>query len=60
MRIREHESMCNDPLAHHPDTTKYLRAHFVDWVFHVHKCLEKSDTTVPYLALNMMDRYYQL
>lgn len=58
MRAREIISMCEDPLQNHPDTTKYLRAHFIDWLFHALKCLEKQDTTIPYMALNMMDRYY--
>ena len=51
--------MCENPLENHPDTSKYLRAHFIDWLFHALKCLDKSDTTIPYMALNMMDRYYQ-
>lgn len=51
--------MCDESLNNHPDTSRYLRAHFVDWIFHVNQCLEKKDTTLPYLALNMMDRYYK-
>jgi len=50
--------MIVDPFKNHPENSKYLRAHFVDWIFHVNQCLDKKDTTLPYLALNLMDRFF--
>ncbi|CDW86962.1 n-terminal domain containing protein [Stylonychia lemnae] len=59
LRQQEIRSMVEDPLKNHPENTKYLRAHFVNWIFHVNQCLDKKDTTLPYLALNLMDRFYK-
>jgi hypothetical protein len=50
--------MASNVLDNHPKISKGLRANFVDWLVHVCKVLNKDDETLPFVAVNMMDRYF--
>jgi hypothetical protein len=51
--------MLSGVLDNHPQITKYLRAHLVDWLMHVCHVLPKEDQTLPFVAISMMDRYFR-
>ena len=44
----------------HPHITKFLRAHLIDWLIQVCEVLPKEDSTLPFVAINIMDRFYKL
>ena len=51
--------MVSGVLENHPQLTKFLRAHLVDWLMHVCNVLPKDDQTLPFVAINIMDRYFR-
>jgi hypothetical protein len=50
--------MISGVLDNHPQISKFLRAHLVDWLMHVCHVLPKEDQTLPFVAVNMLDRYF--
>lgn len=60
MRRQERASMLEGILDGHPEISKFLRAHLVNWLMHVCEVLSKEDTTLPFVAVSMMDRFYKL
>jgi hypothetical protein len=49
--------MCNGILKNHPEISKFLRAHLINWIFHVSEVLAKEDKTLPFITINMLDRF---
>jgi hypothetical protein len=47
LRMEEYRSTNEGILENHPEVSKFLRAHFIDWVFHVWTCLNKEDENIP-------------
>ena len=43
---------------HETVITRYLRAHMVDWLMHVCEVTVKEDFTLPFIAMNMCDRFF--
>ena len=59
LRKSEPRSMLSGILDKHPQCSKYLRAHLIDWLMHVCDVLTKDDLTVPFVAVSLMDRYFK-
>ena len=49
--------MIENCLDNHPSISKFLRAHMINWIFHVCKVLKKEDKSLPFCCINLMDRY---
>jgi TorA maturation chaperone TorD len=47
-------------LNSHPAVSHFLRAHLINWLVNVCEVLKKEDATLPFVAVNMMDRFYKL
>lgn len=58
LRRNEQRSMLPEILKNHPQISRYLRAHLIDWLYHVCQVLPKEDQTLPFIAVNIMDRYF--
>ena len=59
LRKKESHSMVSKVLDRHDSViTRYLRAHLVDWLMHVCEVLPKEDFTLPFIAVNMSDRFF--
>ena len=59
MRSEESRSMLHDILGAHPHITKFLRAHLIDWIFHVCKATQKEDENIPFASVRIMDKFYK-
>lgn len=60
LRRTETASMLDGILDCHPQVSKFLRAHLIDWLVHVTEVLpNKEDATLPFVAINIMDRFYK-
>ena len=58
LRKKESHSMVMKVLdKHDQEITRYLRAHLADWLTHVCEVLSKEDFTLPFIAMNMCDRF---
>ena len=58
LRRNETRSMVTGVLDKHPSITRFLRAHLVDWLFHVCHVLPKDDYTLPFITIKMLDRFF--
>ena len=45
--------MLDGILDNHPDISKFLRAHLINWLVHVCEVLTKDDATLPFVAISM-------
>ena len=52
--------MLDGILDNHPDISKFLRAHLINWLVHGCEVMTKDDATLPFVAISMMDRYYKV
>jgi hypothetical protein len=59
LRKLESHSMQDGILDAHPNITRFLRAHLIDWLTHACEVLPKDDCTLPFIATSMMDRFYK-
>ena len=59
LRKIETHSMLDGILDSHPNITRFLRAHLIDWLTHACEVLPKEDCTLPFVAVSMMDRFYK-
>lgn len=59
LRKIETHSMHDGILDAHPNITRFLRAHLIDWLTHACEVLPKDDFTLPFVATSIMDRFYK-
>ena len=54
----EQYSQCPNILKGQVHITKFLRAYLIDWLAHANYCLDIEDRSVYFLAVSLMDRFY--
>ena len=59
MRKTESKSQFTSLLNRQSQITRHLRASVIDWIFEVGGKLKLKDKFVVYLAISLMDRFYE-
>ena len=59
LRKSEQHSMLEGILDKHPNISKFLRAHLIEWLANACNQLDKEDNTLLFTAVNIMDRFYK-